>query len=184
MDKIKLFLAALMLSSAVAVNAQEQQEKNVRNCLGIGFNISQNQKDFGVGINVISPYFCRQILAVRAGANLQWLEYADPGSGTTVWKEYASIQVGIRGREFIIEDKISVYGEGGIVMVVPNKAFSARSLAVGGYGLFGFEFHASERFSYFIEAGGMGTGATADRLPSKPVYSNGFTANVGFRFML
>ena len=51
-------------------------------------------------------------------------------------------------------------------------------------GLLGFEFLANQRLSYFVELGGMGTGAKADKTPLKPIYSNGFTASTGIRFRL
>jgi hypothetical protein len=36
--------------------------------------------------------------------------------------------------------------------------------------------------NYFIELGAVGTGAKADKLPTNPIYSNGFLMSVGFRF--
>lgn len=50
--------------------------------------------------------------------------------------------------------------------------------------LFGFEFTASNRVGCFIELGGMGMGAKADKIQSKPVFSNGFTTSTGLRFLL
>jgi hypothetical protein len=35
--------------------------------------------------------------------------------------------------------------------------------------------------SYFIELGGIGVGANADKVPGKPIYSNGFLISVGVR---
>ena len=66
-------------------------------------------------------------------------------------------------------------------MILPNSDFSSKSLVLGGYGLFGFEFKIAPRFAYFIELGAVGTGATADKIESKPVYSNGFLTNVGLK---
>jgi len=42
----------------------------------------------------------------------------------------------------------------------------------------------NQRLSYFAEIGGMGTGAKADKIPSKPIYSNGFTTSAGLSFRL
>ncbi len=51
---------------------------------------------------------------------------------------------------------------------------------------FGFEFFFTENTnrnpSYFIELGGIGTGAIANKLSSNPIYSNGFLISVGYRF--
>ena len=52
---------------------------------------------------------------------------------------------------------------------------------MGGYGLFGFEFFMNSRNNYFIEIGGVGTGAVADKVANSPIYSNGLLINVGFR---
>ena len=40
------------------------------------------------------------------------------------------------------------------------------------------------RNSYFIEIGGIGTGATADKVANKPIYSNGLMLSTGFRIYL
>lgn len=63
----------------------------------------------------------------------------------------------------------------------PSDAFSSRSVQFGGYGLFGFEFLLDQHMRYFLEAGGVGTGARADRIEGAPIYSNGFVINVGVR---
>lgn len=150
--------------------------------MSIGFHISQYQRDFGIGVHLISPYFLNSKMAVKVAGNLQWLEHND-GAETT-WSPYGNFQLGIRARQSIIEDKLFIYGEGGTVMLVPNSDFSSERYVVGGYGFFGFEFKPSSSFGYFIELGGMGTGAKADKVVAKPIYSNGFLTNVGFRIGL
>ncbi|MFM7472612.1 MAG: hypothetical protein ACKO00_01675 [Crocinitomicaceae bacterium] len=152
------------------------------NKLEIEYNVSQYQKDFGVGLHLISPYFAKSKVALKLGANFQWLEHYN-GSETT-WTPYQNVQVGIRGRNPIVEDKVFIYGEGGIVTILTNDKFSSKSSQFGGYGLFGFEFKPTQKFAYFIELGGIGTGAIADKVVSKPIYSNGFLTNVGFRIGL
>lgn len=145
----------------------------------IGFNLNQFQSDYGLGVHLISPYFWNSSSAVKAAANFQWLEHFD---GTeTVWTTYQSFQVGFRSRSTIISDKIYIYGEGGFMVLLPNDEFSTESINFGGYGLFGFEFKPASKFAYFIELGGMGSGAVADKVPGKPIYSNGFITTVGFR---
>ncbi len=147
--------------------------------LQIGFNISQVHRDFGLGLRFVSPYFMMKMVAFKVGANLQWFEKND---GTeTVLKAYQNFQVGMRSRSHIVSHGVSVYGEGGVFVVLPNNDFSSQSIVVGGYGLFGFEFRMVPGFAYFIELGGVGTGATADKVAGKPIYSNGFLTNVGLR---
>ncbi len=145
----------------------------------IGFNISQYQKDFGIGLHVISPYFFRKMVAIKVGTNMQWFENSN-GTETT-WTTYQNIQIGMRGRSTPVTHHISVYGEGGVFIILPNSDFSSQSSVVGGYGLFGFEFRIVPGFAYFIELGGVGTGATADKIASKPIYSTGFLTNIGLK---
>lgn len=78
-------------------------------------------------------------------------------------------------------DHILLYGEGGIVGIIPSDEFSSEDLVTGGYGLFGFEFHMDKVINYFIEIGGIGAGAIADQITYKPIYSNGFLISTGFR---
>ncbi len=163
-----------MVIISVKLDAQTNPSK-----FEIGFNLNQFQRDYGLGVHLISPYFFNSTSAVRVGANFQWLEYFN---GTeTVWNTYQSFQAGFRGRSTIVSDKIYIYGEGGFVILLPNSEFSTESVNFGGYGLFGFEFKPASKFAYFIELGGMGSGAVADKVGGKPIYSNGFITTVGFR---
>lgn len=177
MNKIKnttIIGLACMLLLTFKLDAQTNSNK-----FEIGFNLNQFQRDYGLGVHVISPYFWNSSSAVKAAANFQWLEHFD---GTeTVWTTYQSFQVGFRSRSTIISDKIYIYGEGGFMVLLPNSEFSTESINFGGYGLFGFEFKPASKFAYFIELGGMGSGAVADKVPGKPIYSNGFITTVGFR---
>lgn len=176
MKKIKFLLAATLLSVSSFIYAQE------KNSFGVGLSINQFQDDFGLGVHIISPYFANNSVAVKLGGNFQWFQHT--GNNETTWTPYQNIQIGFRGRHSIIENKMFVYGEGGTVLLLPNSKFSTEETILGGYGLFGFEFSANHRLSYYVELGGMGTGAKADKIPLKPIYSNGFTASTGLRFRL
>ena len=177
MKKLTLLFTALLCVSTINLRAQTKT-----NTVSFGFNINQFQKDFGLGIDIISPYFANKKVAVKIGGNIKWFEHLK-GSETT-WTPYQNIQIGIRGRQFIIEDKLSIYGEGGSIILFPNTNFSSKSTEYGGYGLFGFEFKATDKFGYYLEMGGIGIGAKADKINNKPIYSNGFLTNVGFRISL
>ena len=148
----------------------------------IGFSICQYQKDFGISLHWISPYFMWKSLAIKAGVNLLWFENFN-GTETT-FTPYQNIQVGMRGRSALVSHNISIYGEGGILIILPNSDFSSETTVFGGFGVFGFEFRIMPRFAYFIELGGVGTGATADKIAGKPIYSNGFLTNVGLKIGL
>ena len=156
----------------------DETQRNI-NKTEIGFSISQYQRDFGIGLQVISPYFFRKMVAIKAATNIQWFENSN-GTETT-FTSYQNIQLGMRGRSNIVTHNISIYGEGGVFIILPNSDFSSENMEIGGYGLFGFEFKINPSFAYFIELGGVGTGATADKIAGKPIYSNGFLKNVGFR---
>lgn len=152
------------------------------NNLQIGFHINQVQRDFGFGLHVISPYFFMNMFAIKASTNIQWFEHFDSTEVTTT--RYQNIQLGMRGRGFSVGDNISVYGEGGMFVILPNTRFSSESFVMGGYGLLGFEFRTGPRLAYFIELGGVGAGAKADKVAGKPIYSNGFLINVGLNIRL
>jgi len=168
---------ALVFMVCLTAAAQDKKDN-----LAVGAHISQFQQNFGVGAHVISPYFANKKMAVKAAANLQWLQHT--ALDETTWTPYGNVQLGLRCRHEILEDKIFIYGEGGGVLLLPNNEFSSYKTVKGGYGLFGFEFKGSQSMGYFIELGGMGTGAKADRLSNKPIYSQGFTSSVGFRINL
>ena len=159
------------------VNAQE---KSLSKKIGLGFHLSQNQKDFGLGLNVTSPYFAQKKIAVRLRGNVVWNEHLNIHN-TTTWTPYSNVFLGVLGVAGEIGGFLRLYGEGGTVCLFPSRTFSSEDYKLGGYGIFGFEFFLDNRSNYFIEIGGIGTGAVADKVSSKPIYSNGLLLNVGFR---
>ncbi|MGB0176785.1 MAG: hypothetical protein ACPF9D_06450, partial [Owenweeksia sp.] len=158
------------------------QQSSISNNLAVGFQLTQIHRDFGFGLNFTSPYFIHDNLAVRVRGNMMFFEHIDEGEYT--WTPYSNFTVGIIGYGATIANLIRLYGEGGIIGLLPSDKFSSESISIGGYGLFGFEFYFFERGNYFIEIGGSGTGGRADKIAANPIYSNGFTINVGFRFHL
>lgn len=152
--------------------------QNPKDKLGLGFSVNQFQNDFGIGLNVISPYFVNSSIAATISVNLQWLQHSN--QNTTTWTPYQNIQIGIQGRSFIIDDKIFIYGEGGLITILPNNVFSSKNYVLGGYGAFGFGFKIKPNYGFFIELGGVGTGATADKVKASPIYYNGFLIKVGY----
>ena len=42
----------------------------------------------------------------------------------------------------------------------------------------------SPNTNYYLEVGGVGKGAVADKAFGEPIYSNGLLINVGFRYSL
>jgi hypothetical protein len=150
----------------------------------LGFQLVNNQQDFGMGIQVTSPFLAGGWFAIRGRANVQFHQHLNTES-TTTWSPYGSFQLGAVGVGGKAGGFARFYGEGGLVLLLPNADFSSSSTELGGYGYFGFEFFLSSNpanpAAYFVELGGIGTGAKADKLQGDPIYSNGFAISVGFR---
>lgn len=148
---------------------------------GFGFQLNQYQNDFGFGLHYNSPVFWNSF-GLRLKYNLMFHEHLK--DSITTWTPYSNLSLGLIGFGGMVTPGIRIYGEGGVMLLLPSSSFSSRSVNIGGYGLFGFEFYPYNSFCYFIELGGIGTGAVADRLPYQPIYSNGFSISTGFRIIL
>ncbi len=175
MKKYTLITLLLFFLSGIS-NAQEN---SISNKFGVGFQLAQYQKDFGFGLNISSPYFAKNKLAIRARINLMYNENIQ--NNETAWSPYSNVSLGLIGVSGKIGNYIRLYGEGGLIGLFPSKEFSSDNFVLGGYGLFGFEFYMSSSSNYFIEIGGIGTGARADKILYKPIYSNGLSISTGFR---
>ena len=167
-----LFVLSFILFSS-GISAQ------LNSNLAIGFQLAQYQRDFGFGLNVTSPHFFNNSVAVRLRGNMVFNQHVD--GLETVWTPYANLTLGVLGTATRVGEHIRLYGEGGVLFLFPNSDFSSESVEVGGYGLFGFEFYMGANSNYFIEIGGAGAGAQADEVPFSPIYSNGLILQVGFR---
>ncbi len=157
------------------------QNNELNKNFGLGFQLVQYQNDFGLGFNMTSPYFLYNRLAAVAKGNLMWNEHID-NSAETTWSNYSNVSLGIKVFSGNVGQHIRLYGEGGVLIIQPSSSFSSKNSELGGYGLFGFEFFMNEHGNYFIEIGGIGTGAVADKIALKPFYSNGLLLSTGFRF--
>lgn len=175
----KIGISITMILLALQIQAQEALNKN----FGIGGQVGQHQNDFGIGLNMTSPYFATGKMAVRLKGNLIWNEHINSNSETT-WASYSNLSLGFVQSVGEINNFLRIYGEGGVIWLLPSDEFSSKSIQLGGYGLFGFEFFFDKHFNYFFEAGGVGTGAKADKIVGNPIYSNGFLINVGIRTQL
>lgn len=174
-NKIKVLLLACLL--VFELSAQETEVQN--NPISLGFQLSQYGSDFGLGVNITSPSFLHGILAVKARGNFMFFEHVQ--NSETVWTPYSNVALGIQSGHSRLGNYLAIYGEGGVIGLFPSSDFSGQDLVVGGYGLFGFEFLITPNFNYYVELGAIGVDAAADRLPNKPLYSNGFLINVGWK---
>lgn len=168
-----------LFAGILSVTAQETKSV-YRTGTGIGFHLNQYQNDFGMGLNINSPYFWHKRMAIRLRTNLMYLEHLS--NEETIWSPYFSTSLGIIGIGGNI-GKIRLYGEGGILLLFPNNAFSSENFLLRSYGNFGFEFFMSKGCNYFIELGGVG-GGVAELIENKPLYGNGFLISVGTRISL
>ena len=177
---LKQIAMFIILFLVLTFSAKAQEESLSKN-LALGFQLGQYQKDFSLGVNITSPYFIYDKLAFRAKGNYIWNEHPDL-NGDITWSSYSNLSVGVVVVAGEIGDYLRLYGEGGALFIFPSTEFSTRNINVGGFGLFGFEFFMDPHANYYIEIGGVGTGAIADKIPGNPIYSNGLLINVGFRF--
>lgn len=182
MKKVILLFAAIATLSVTA-SAQEAAVVDKKNHIAVGMNINSFGGDFGLGINVTSPTFFDNHMAVKVSGNYQWLDHIDAG-GDHTWTGYTLFRAGLMGVNMSLSEVIELYGEGGLALALTDNSLSTESSTMGGYGLFGFEFFMPANMSYFIELGGMGLGAKADKVATSPLIANGFMASVGFRVRL
>ncbi len=159
----------------LSFNAISQEKSGFR----LAYNLSEVQGDFGLGFQAESPRFIHNSLTLKLRANQMFLNY-DKG-GMNDWTPYWTFGLGAGNNPIPLSNAVSIYGEGGVMLILPHSDFSASKEEWGGYGVFGFNFNISPSFCYFMEAGGIGSGATADRSDNHRIYSNGFIMQVGLK---
>lgn len=168
-----------VICGALTLHANDSDQQRA-NGTSIGFFLGQIQRDLHVGASITSPTFLEGAMAVRGNVALSYFEHIV--RERTTWTPYYHGRLGVVGYSAIIAGAIRCYGEGGMILLFPSPEFSEKSVIPGGYGHFGFEFLLSDHALYFIEIGGTGTGATADRVYTDPLFSNGFAVAAGMRF--
>lgn len=177
---LRKLVVLLTVTSVTVASSQVSEEVNP---WSVGFSLSQAQRDFGTGVHVVSPVIA-DIASIKGSMTLAWNEFIPRGGEATEWAPYTSMQFGLRSEPQRIAGDISLYGEGGFFGILPNSRFTNETFVPGGYGLFGFQFTMQKRAAYFIEIGGVGSGATAELATGRPIYSNGLFIATGFRLHL
>ena len=175
MNAIKLVSIALLVIGLSISSSSKAQSTNWR----IDYHLSEMSGDFGQGVMIETPSFLKDYLTFKLRGNVHYLNHDFEGKNR--WTEYFTATAGISSTPTMISKSIELYGEGGVIMVFPNSDFSNSDQEFGGYGLFGFNFLFYPGFSYFIEAGGVGTGSVAELSDNERIYANGFFINVGFK---
>jgi hypothetical protein len=157
--------------------------------VAVGFALHRFQDDFGVGLVAASPTFLRW-LRVSARGGVAWYPHAVSSDGTSSWEAFYYGNLAVEsGPPFLAGTGGAVrpYGFGGPIVVVPPSALSTASVALGGVGGFGLEARfgggpAGEGpVTYFFELGGIGTGAIANKLPTRDSLASGFFLAAGIR---
>ena len=175
MKRINTILAVAILASsqAGAVESSGTVEQRAFN-MSFGSIMNQYVDDFGLGVQVTSPYLF-DALALRLSGTVQFSRQAD-------WDIWGTVQAGLVGSAGIVAGFTRLYGEGGAVLAFPSGQVSSAGHAWGGYGVFGFEFFTAEAspISYYIEIGATGSGLRAD-LADNSLIMNGLRIQVGFR---
>lgn len=181
MQKITLLLSMIVLMSISSLTSNAQEVQAAKNSFAVGFNINQNQDDYGLGIDAVSPYFSDGKIAFKFGINFKWFQFQPNDTMDFEYNSYQTFQLGVRFRNWVVNERIFGYFEAGIFSILPNEAWSSGAMKIGGYGLFGIEYKLSPSMSIYNELGGAAAGAKADKLPHNPAYSSGFLAHVGLR---
>jgi len=143
----------------------------------IGYGLTDGAGDFGSRLEITTPWILAGHAAARISGTLFWRD--------TNWKPYFTVRAGLIGASFMASSDIRLYGEGGVILLLPPEASDSRSYAIGGFGHFGFEFfldRANSKISYFVEIGSNAISARADKEEGKPFYLSGFSTAVGLRW--
>ncbi len=163
-------LLGFFMISGIAQTEVKLPNPNKVNHFSLGFQISQYQKDYGIGLQLTSPFIIKR-MAFRLRGNLQ---FVDP-----TWSPYGHLTLSFVNKYEVIKDKLDVYGEGGGGIIFANRSVSTDAVYGCGFGIFGVEFHPITPLGFYFEMGGMGSGAST---ATGEVYSNGFILNTGMRF--
>jgi hypothetical protein len=158
-----------------------------KNGVSFGFAISRFQDDFGASLLASTPFFAGDSLRLTLGGGIAWYPYAPSSTppGDQVWTMYEHGRLVIEGGHRLGELPLRLYGFGGFTTLFASE-LSTTTVHPGGVGGFGFELYMPAQgrdgpVSYFIELGGIGSGAQGDKIPGKPIFANGFLIQVGLR---
>jgi hypothetical protein len=171
----------LFLIAALAFVFYQPLRAQKENPFRLGFQVTQLQGDFGLGLNLAIP-LPGKLPALRLAGTNHWLE-APTEAATTEWLAYQTLRLGVSGDGWPVGEQIQVYVEGGTLLIFPDEQMSGQQVLAGGYGIFGFEFFTGKAraSSLFLEMGGTTAGNRAKRRPNIPAFGSGLLLSSGFR---
>jgi hypothetical protein len=156
----------------------------------VGMSLHRFQDDFGLGATATTPAIAHWI-RFTLGAGVAWYPYGQTASGNQTWDPFYHGRIVVEvGPGYLRGVPIRPYGFGGVQAILLPSNLSSNHVAMGGLGGFGAElaFMAPGRqtgpVTYFMELGGVGTGATANKLGGDPSVASGFLISAGLRVYL
>ena len=179
--------AVTLVFSATGAGAQTPVEPSSNVGAAVGIAVHRLQDDFGLSASWSSPAFFDGKARITAGGGVAWYPYGTNASGDQDWVPFGHSRVVVESGHRVGRAPLRLYGFGGAMLVFRSERLSDEVLAVAGIGGFGFEFFPPTNtidapVSYFIEIGGVGSGARATNLPGHPILLNGFLVQSGVRF--
>lgn len=169
------FVSGLIFFFSTCTEAQSK--------FAIGLNFNQTISSFGMGLNFSTPLISKSF-QIRLSANVMGLAGVPASSMRSSLEGYELFRLGIAGKGVNIADKARVYWEGGPLLVLNNSSVTDKKFNIGGYGVFGMEYMMFKKAAVFLEGGGIGTGAKAEKFVGQPLYSTGLFFGTGLRFYL
>ncbi len=103
-----LTVILITMSSSFLVKGQEDE---LNKKMSIGGQLGQYQNDFGIGLNVTSPYFSSASMALRFRGNLMFHQHLDQSK--TVWSSYSNFSLGLLTTAGEMGGFVCTYAEGG-----------------------------------------------------------------------
>lgn len=167
---IKLFI--LIVLSPATLSAQS--DNNFSDSWSIGYQLSETENNFGIGIHAQSPMLFKT-LSLKLRGNRNYFSLVDLTDQQEDWFPYysASLSMVFPGKKHGI---VQPYGESGFSVVIPPSSFENSKVGLKGFGLFGVRVFLNPSFAFFFEAGGTGGTGSGD--------FNGITYNIDSGFIL
>lgn len=176
-------------AGAVVANAETPSVDEAKDGVSVGLAVHRFQDDFAVGGTLSSPMLGRWS-RFTLGGGLAWYPHGISASGDQRWElfEHARFVVEV-GPPLTAGLPVRPYGFGGTQALFLPTALTAKHVAFGGVGGFGFEVafmrgKSSGPVTYYMELGGAGFGAHARNLPANPDIASGLWVGAGFRAYL
>jgi hypothetical protein len=153
----------------------------------LGTDVLRMQDDFALGVRVSSPSLFQDSIRLTLAGGVAWFPHDQNASGNEQWRTYGHARFVVEAGHRIEGTPIRLYGFGGVLLLALPDSLSSNSIAPGGLGGFGFEFYMPRGgndgpLSYFLELGGLGTGAKANHAPGHPSIGSGFLVAAGLRW--